>query len=61
MTVQLAITLLIVAAAVGYAVWRIVRTFSSRGGCNCSTCPHSGKKECHCHQPKLPDIDPSNL
>ncbi len=45
---QTIITIVIVTAAVGWAVWRLVRTLRSRGGCNCRQCPHSGKPGCHC-------------
>jgi len=56
--IQNVIVGLIIAAAVVFAVWRLVRTVKGKGSCGCDGCPYAGDKECHCNnsQPKLPDI-----
>jgi hypothetical protein len=48
----------ILAVTVVFAVRWLVRTVKGKGGCNCSGCPYSGGKECHCKdgQCKLPEI-----
>ena len=55
--IQTVIVILLVAAAVGYALYRLVRTLRGKGGCagGCDGCPMKGGGECHC-TPKLPDI-----
>ncbi|MBR1834335.1 MAG: FeoB-associated Cys-rich membrane protein [Bacteroidales bacterium] len=55
---QTIITLLIVAAAVGFAVRGLVRTLKGKGHCSCG-CDHcpAGGKTCHCQDRlHLPDI-----
>ncbi len=55
---QTIITLLIVAAAVGFAVRGLVRTLRNKKGCSCgcSNCPMKNS-ECHCHREiDLPEI-----
>lgn len=55
---QTVIALLIVAAAVGFAVRGLVRTLRGKSGCSCgcSHCP-AGGKTCHCPDKlQLPDI-----
>ena len=58
--IQTVITLLIVAGALAFAVWRVVKLSRGKGGCNCSGCPYSGKKECHCGDNgiHLPEVNP---
>ena len=62
--IQTVIVILVVAAAVFFAVRRLVRTLRNKGGCacGCTECPHGGGK-CHCADsgPKLPEIDPDAL
>ena len=55
---QTIIVVLILAVTVAFALRWLVRTVKGKGGCNCSGCPYSGGKECHCKdgQCKLPDI-----
>lgn len=56
--VQTIIALVIVGAAVGFAVRRLMRTLRNKKGCSCgcSNCPMK-KGECHCHSEiGLPDI-----
>ena len=54
MDIQEIIVYLIIAVAVGFIIRYIYRQLTSKGpSCNCGSCPHScphtGHKECHCH------------
>ena len=55
--IQTLIVILLVAAAVFFAVRRLVRTLRGKGGCpgGCDHCPMKGGDGCHC-TPRLPDI-----
>ncbi len=56
---QTVIVILIVAAALFFAVRRLVRTIRGKGTCNCgcNRCPHGGN-ECRCHSAgvHLPEV-----
>ena len=59
---QTLIVILIVAAALFFAVRRLVRTLRGKGGCpgGCQGCPRNGGHECHCGAPRLPDCPPQD-
>ena len=53
---------IVVAAALFFAVRRLLRTLKGKGGCHggCDGCPLKDGGECHCAH-NLPDIDPDRL
>jgi hypothetical protein len=54
---QTVIVILIVVAALFFAVRRLVRILKRKEGCGCGCdhCPMKDGKDCHC-SPRLPDI-----